>query len=169
MAKSTANDGEATRRRSGLRAIAATLPKVTRPALGKRGLGTAGLATDWPQIVGAEIAARCHPRKLERPRRGAAHAGLLTLRVDAGFALEVQHLEPLLIERINGYLGHAAVGRIRLIQTPARRRLDAPAPAPPIDPVTEATLIRRVDSVADPDLHDALLALGRAVAGERGP
>lgn len=155
------------RRRSGLRAIAATVPKVTRRALGRRALGAAGLIADWPQVVGPEISARCHPRKLERPRRGDSKGGVLTLRADAGFALELQHLEPLLIERINGYLGFAAVSRLRLIQTPGRRPPPAPPRTAPIDPAREAALLQRVESVTEPDLHDALLALGRAVAGEQ--
>lgn len=160
-------DGDAARRRSGLRAIAATVPKVTQRALGRRALGAAGLIADWAHIVGPEIATRCQPRRLVRAPRGGGEGGVLVLRIDAGFALEIQHLEPLLVERINGYYGRAAVARLRLIQTPGRRPPAARALAPAIDPAKETELIRRAKSLADPDLYDALLALGRAVAREK--
>ena len=46
------------------------------------------------------------------------------LRVaSGGLAMELQHFEPVLVERINAYFGYPAVARVKLIQGPL------PAPA----------------------------------------
>ena len=156
---------ESRRGRAGLRALAATLPKVTHRALGRRGFAEGGLTTEWASVMGKEIADRCRPVKLVRSRPGGSSEGTLTLRVEPGFALELQHLAPLLIERINGHFGAPVVHRLRLLQaplTPPRPRR-APRKARPLDPREEADLKCRAAAVVDEGLREALERLGRAV------
>lgn len=156
--------GRAARRGGGLRALAASLPKVTGKAFGRRGLAAGGLVADWPSIVGAELAAVSLPRGLSR-----AGAGTLTLRVEPGHAVTLQHLEPLVIDRVNGYLGYRAVQRLRLRQGPLGRR-SAPlrAPPAPLSKAEEARLRARTDTVGDQALRGALERLGRAVRRQDG-
>ena len=155
---------QARRRRGfGLQAIARTLPKVTAKVLGRRGFAEADLLSNWAGIVGRDIAAHCAPRKLSRARRGAGGDGELTLRVEAGFALELQHLEPQLLERINSHFGYRAVGRLRLLQAPARAP-EAPKPrAAKPAPAEEAALEARLADVEDAELRAALGRFGQAV------
>ena len=125
------DDKDSHRRRGGLRPLAVTLPKVTRKALGRRGLAEGSLMTEWPEIVGEALAARCLPLKLSfhDPKRRAE--GTLTLQVESAWTLELQHLAPQLIERINQTLGYAAVSRLAFRQGPLPGR---PAQEPPRDP-----------------------------------
>ena len=156
--------GKKTRRGGGLRALAVTLPRVTAKAFGRRGLAEAGLVADWPAIVGGELAGVLLPRGLSFARRAERRDGTLTLRVEPGFAPAVQHLEPLLIERINGYLGYPAVGRLRLQQGPvASRAPAAPRKAAPLPPEATKALAKRLDQVGDPELAAALERLGQAL------
>ncbi len=155
----------ARRGRAGLRALAATLPKVTHRALGRRGFAEGGLASEWTSVMGKEIAARCRPAKLVRARPGGSSEGVLTLRVEPGFAIELQHLAPLLIERINGHFGASVVHRLRFLQAPlAPLRPPANTRTPrPVDPRDEAALKLRAATVDDENLRGALERLGRAV------
>lgn len=159
-------DGRTGSRRSarGLRNLAASLPRITRKALGKGGYAEGGLIADWPSIVGAELAARCRPTKLAFARAEGRRAGTLTLRVEAGHALEIQHRLPLLIERINGHFGYRVVERVKLQQSslPAPRAPEAPAETP-LGAAAAAALAGKVAEVEDPDLQEALERLGRAV------
>ncbi len=154
---------ETTPRRAGLRALAESLPRVTKRLFGKRGFAEGGLAADWPGIVGAELAARCRPGKLAFARAAERREGTLTLRVEAPFATELQHLAPQIMERINGYFGYRAVARLRLKQVPYRpsQQRDRTAPAP--DPEITPELAARLESVEDPELRAALARLGRAL------
>lgn len=161
--KPPARKPEPAPRRAGLRALAVSLPRVTKRLFGKRGFAEGGLAADWPGIVGAELATRCRPGKLAFARATERREGTLTLRVEAPFATEVQHLAPQIMERINGYFGYRAVARLLLKQV-------AYSPQPAIqptksEPVPEMTpeLAARLESVEDPELRAALGRLGRAL------
>ena len=90
---------EAMRRGGGLWRLPDLLGKVLDPASRRRGLAEAGVLTDWPSIVGEALAARCQPVKLTGSGRG--HGGILHVHVAGSAALELQHSEPQLLERIN--------------------------------------------------------------------
>lgn len=91
------------------------LAQVTAPVMRKHGYLKARLFTQWAEIVGAETARKCHPKQLTFPQKQNIN-GTLTLRVSSGFALELQHLEPVLLEKMAVYFGFRAIDRIRLEQ-----------------------------------------------------
>ena len=151
-------------RRPGMRAVGATAARVAAPIVARRGGGALGrLKAAWAAAVGAEFAAATWPEALGRD-------GALKLRVASSAALELQHRTPLVIERINSFLGHQAVTRLALIQRPLP--LPAPPRPPPPPPLSaeEATALdSRLAEIADPELRAALAGLGRLLlAGRRG-
>lgn len=156
-------------RRGSLRAIAAEVPRIAAAVLGKRGFGEAQLLAEWAAIMGPGLADHVSPDKLSFSR-GERREGTLRLRVAPGVALEVQHREPQLIERINAFFGYRAVARLVLVQGPPAR---APEPAPPAPrPLVRAeaqALDRRLATIEDPGLRDALRRLGAAVIGSDKP
>lgn len=156
---------EADRRRGGMRALAADVPQVVKPALGKRGFSEGQLVAQWADIVGADLARRMMPEKLTFPP-GERRDGTLRLRVAPGFALEVQHREPQILERLNAFFGYRALARLALIQGPLPTE---PAAAPrrrrDLAPSERAALTRRLADITDSDLRDALTRLGEAVIG----
>ncbi|MCP5382446.1 MAG: DUF721 domain-containing protein [Kordiimonadaceae bacterium] len=69
----------------------------------------------WKEIVGAVLAKASLPERLVIPRNNeneGARAGTLHIRVDGSFAPEMQHLEPLVIDRINSYYGYKAIEKL---------------------------------------------------------
>lgn len=160
-------DASANGRSGGVRSLAALLPRVTRPILGRRGFAEANIITEWATIIGTNLARICHPEKLAFPK-GKRIDGVLHVRVVGGAATELQHLEPQVVERINAYFGYAAVGRLKLLHTP------------PIGPVTtprqpiadkggmgrlEPPLLsqKQTDTIKNSELRNALENLGRAI------
>jgi hypothetical protein len=148
----------------GPRALAGLLNKVTRPIFGKRGFAGGAVITEWPTIVGRHLAAHTAPERIAYQGGGRDH-GVLHLRVDSGaLATELQHLEPQLLDRINGYFGYRSVERLRIVHGPL-----PPAPAPPkpapraLDRCEEKDLADRLADIKDEDLRAALDALGRVV------
>ncbi len=148
----------------GLRAVATSVNKVVRPIWRKRGLADASLVTDWPAIVGPDLAGQCHPQRLVRKRDDSG--GTLHVVVAGPLALELQHLAPQVIERINAYFGYQAVGRLRLHQGPIKRPTQQRKPVP--ETSEPPGLADRLTSVDDPDLKRALHSLGRAVLARKG-
>ncbi len=151
-----------TKRQSrGLLAIATTLPRVTATARDKRGLPEPALVEQWSAIVGKTLADQCAPQRLARGRGGTD--GTLHLRVSGPLALELQHLEPQLLERINGFFGYRAVARLSLHQTAPAPPKPALKPRPKPTPQQAAALAERLATVDDPGLRDSLGRLGAAV------
>lgn len=137
------------------------LPRIAGKALGKQGLGEAQLLRHWAEIVGERLAQCTSPERLSFVR-GARRDGTLKLRVEPGIALEIQHSEPVLLERINGFFGYRAVARLTLQQSFLPRREPRPQPRP-LDEKTAAALENRVAAVGDEPLRAALRRWGAAI------
>ncbi len=159
--------GDGERRRGKMRAVGRELPRIAGRALGKRGLGEAQLLAEWRAVVGDELAAETLPVKLGFPQGGRRN-GVLKLRVTSAAALSVQHREPQILERINGFFGYGAVARLALVQGPLPDRSRAgPRVQRPLTPAESAALARRVSQVPDSGLKSALERLGTAILAER--
>ncbi len=159
----------AERRGRGFRALAQDLGRLTAPLFAKRGLAAGALVTRWPEVVGPQLATFTIPERIIFAR-GRREDGTLAVRVENGaLALELQHLAPQLIERVNGFFGYRAVERLKLTQgpLPARRTPRRPATAATPAGPTE-TVRRRLATVEDGDLRAALtdLATARAKRGD---
>jgi hypothetical protein len=174
-ASSSPGAGEV-RRGGGLWRLPDLLGRVLDPPARRRGLAEATLLTDWPAVVGPELAARSQPVKLtgDRSPRGGA---ILVLHCSSAAALELQHAELQLLERINDHFGYPAVARLRLIQAPPKRPVKRRS-ARPVRALTTDDLDAievAVEPLADPGLREALARLGRTLkthideSGSDGP
>ncbi|WP_254434946.1 DUF721 domain-containing protein [Magnetospirillum sp. UT-4] len=156
------------RRTYGMVSIAVPAERVTRPAFGRHGFAGAALVVDWPAIVGSAVAAHTLPLRIKFPPKERTGGTLEVKVASSAFATELQHLEPLILERINGYFGWQAVARLKLRHGPLPKRAAAAAPPPPDAEAAErlAGTLARVD---DPDLRAALERLGRHVLRKGNP
>ena len=146
-----------------MKSLGSAVSKVAAPVLGRRGFGEAQVILEWPSVVGSALARDSLPVKLSFAK-GDRLDGTLHLRVAPGAALEIQHLEPLIIERINTFFGYRAVARLALRQGPLPQPAEPPAPAArPLGRAETAALEQGLEGVKDPDLRAALARLGRAV------
>ncbi len=147
---------------SGPRSIAQAVARVTKVPLGKRGFAEGGMIADWGSIVGEAVSRFAQPLKIQYPP-GERGDGTLHIRVASGaMATQLQHLEPLLIQRINGYFGYKAVARIAYTQGPLPKRPERKVPPPPVlPPAREQQLQDQLSGVEDPELKDMLARLGR--------
>jgi len=154
-------------RRGYLRAVGQELPRVAGRILGKQGLGEAQLVSEWAAVVGPELAATTLPVRLSFPAGGRRN-GTLKLRVTSTAALAVQHREPQILERINGFFGYGAVARLVLVQGPLPRRPEPAPPTPrPLTPAEAAGLAERLNQLPDSPVKSALHRLGAAILGRR--
>ena len=138
----------------GPRPVGALIPPLTRPAFRRRAPAAAQLMADWAAIVGPELAAITTPRRLS--------GGTLTLACAGPVALELQHLGPTLIGRINAHLGTATVHRLAFVQVAPAAPSGTAAPPRRPDPATVARVESALADLPDGALRDALAALGRA-------
>lgn len=151
-------------RYQGMVSIAVPADRVTRPVFGRHGFVSGALVVDWPAIVGSAVAAHTLPLRIKFPPKERGEGTLEIKVASSAFATEIQHLEPLILERINGHFGWKAVARLKLRHGPLPQR--APTRAAAADPMAGPLPERAqaaLDRVEDPDLRDALARLGRRI------
>jgi hypothetical protein len=155
--------------------LADFVDKALDPVLAKQGFGQSDVILHWEEIVGDRLARVSAPLRISWPARGAKHnpvapaePGLLELRVEGAFALEIQHLAPIILERVNVHLGWRCVGRLQIRQGPIG--LNKPGRvtkgAPDANALEQASLAS--EKILDEPLRDALTRFGAAVLSNAG-
>lgn len=146
------------------RRIAGAVQKVAGPAYRSHSRPGHDLGAAWAQIVGETLAHMTRPDHYQ-PGKGAANNGVLTIRVAGAFGLDIQHLQPQIIDRVNAHFGYRAIDRIKIIQGPlpeATRPL-TPSRQKAISPADQSTITDHTKAVTDDRLRNALETLGKGI------
>ena len=130
------------------------------------GFVQSAVVSRWSEIVGERYAEVSSPESIRFPT-GSRRNGTLTLLVEGAHAPLIQHLGPMVIERVNRFFGYEAVAKLvfrqgRLPQKPQAPARPAPAPVP-------AELGEGLRSIADPELRACLESLAGQIAATTGP
>lgn len=154
-------------------ALADFVGRTLDPALRRRGFQTGDILAHWPQIIGQRLAEATQPEKLIWPRPVAdadpaapVEPATIVIRVDGPVAIEVQHMAPQILERLNVYFGYGAIGKVRFVQAPVRAAAPAKPPKKTCPPDASKAVERQVQDIADDELRQSLAALGRNIAAE---
>jgi hypothetical protein len=132
---------------------------LTQAAFKSHGFAQADVLARWPEIVGDAIAAVARPERIRWPRSaggGQMQGGTLFVKAMAGRGLEVQQSVPLIIERINRFLGYGAIMAVKIQQS---HELPETQPAKS----TPAALSEPPRGIEEPELAAALQRLGGGV------
>jgi hypothetical protein len=97
------------------RQVAEMLPDVGRAAFRRFGFAQSSIITRWREIVGERYAGVSSPESIRFPP-GKRSAGVLTLVVEGAHAPMMQHVGPVIVERVNRFFGYEAVERIAFRQ-----------------------------------------------------
>lgn len=150
------------------RSLSALAGPIARKALGKRFAALGALLENWPNIVGADLAHRAQPDKLDFPH-GERQGGVLTIRAASADALELQHETPRILERLNGHFGYRAIDRIKLIQAPLNRPESKSAKrSKPVSPEESAVIAIALSTVENPSLRHHLEQMAEALLKDGG-
>lgn len=147
-----------------LRPLGALTPGIVGPVFSKRGFAGADLAVHWTDIVGSGVANHSRPLGLHWPKGGGEQGigATLTIACTGAFALDLQQMTPVILERLNRRLGWRCVTRILIKQMPVR----APQPKPTVlkpAPEDEIAASRIAAGIAADTLRDAMTRLGAGV------
>ncbi|HEX8571208.1 MAG TPA: DciA family protein [Allosphingosinicella sp.] len=145
------------------RAVSDIVPDIGRAAFRRFGFVQSSIVSRWREIVGERYATVSSPESIRFPA-GKRSDGVLNLVVEGAHAPMMQHVAPVIVERVNRFFGYPAVARVAfrqgLVQVARAKRPSAPPSLRPI-PVELGDSLREV---ADPELRACLESLARGVA-----
>ena len=153
-------------RRGHARAAGDLIGDIGGMAFKKFGFVQASVVSRWKEIVGERYGQVSLPESIRFPA-GRKSGGTLTLLVEGAHAPLIQHLGPMIIERVNRFFGYEAINKVAFRQgrlpgdAPQRSRSE-PAPVP-------QELGEGLRAVADPELRACLASLAGHIAGTAGP
>jgi hypothetical protein len=130
------------------------------------GFVQSSIVSRWAEIVGERYARVSSPESIRFPA-GRKSSGVLTLLVEGAHAPLIQHLTPMIIDKVNLFFGYAAINRIVFKQ-------GRPPPPPPrperpqLKPVPKE-LGEGLREIADPELRACLESLAAQIAASTGP
>jgi hypothetical protein len=139
---------------------------IGNPSFRRFGFIQSSIVSRWSEIVGERYAKVSSPESIRFPT-GKKAGGVLTLMVEGAHAPLIQHLTPMIVERVNRFFGYSAINRIVF-------RQGKPLPAPP-SPVRQQ--LRPVPKeigdglreIADPELRACLESLAARIVASSGP
>ena len=145
------------------RSVSDMLPDVGRAAFRRFGFVQSSVVSRWREIVGERYAGVSTPESIRFPH-GRRSDGVLTLVVEGAHAPMMQHVAPVIMERVNRFFGYPAVERLAfkqgIVKVAKAKARTAPPSLRPI-PVELGDSLREV---ADPELRACLESLARGVA-----
>lgn len=159
-------DGKAARRGGGFRRASDRARPVLDKVAGRHGFAQADVLLRWAEIAGEALAPTCRPLKV-RYGGNRQLGATLVVQSDGARALEVEHLAPRIVERVNQFYGYRAISRVSIVQTGAAGFAE-PAGAfagPDLSPSPADTGRASVlaEGVEDDGLRAALTRLGANV------
>jgi hypothetical protein len=164
-------DSSSSPAKRGPKAVSDLIEASLEPTLRARGFASSAIHLHWAEIAGSRLAPWTEPVQLKWPPRPPGQeiptdGATLTIKVEGAFALDLQHMTPQLIERINSHFGWRCVAKLLLKQGPVRKA------APPRKRETKTLtaedskkLDQLIDGIEKPELKAALARLGVGVMG----
>ena len=151
--------------------VSKVLGRITGRTMNRRGFSDSRMLENWSAIVGPQLAAMSQPVRLSRCKSGRdgedTAGGVLTVKAEGAIALEIQHLSPQIIDRLNSYYGHAAISRLNIIQGPVTIT-PSPLNPPPIKEEDISALADDFEEIETPRLKLALASLALLMRRDKG-
>ena len=152
-----------------LQSISLALRPLTQKILGNKGFVEADIILNWGEIVGEKLAKFCFPQRIDFQKE-KKNNGCLHLEVHSGaFAVEIQHREKYILNKINTYFGYNAVSTIKIMQNnqlqiPSEKIRHQEKPEIKELPPQEEQQIKNLCSkINNQNLKEILIKLGHSV------
>ena len=141
------------------------LGEIGGVAFRRFGFVQSAIVSRWSEIVGERYARVSSPESIRFPA-GRKSGGVLTLLVEGAHGPLLQHLSPLIMERVNRFFGHQAIDRVVFRQGRPIAKTKSPQ-RPQSGPVPKE-LGEGLRQIADPELRACLESLAAKIAGTSG-
>jgi hypothetical protein len=150
------------------RAVSDMLPEVGGAAFRRFGFVQSSVVSRWREIVGERYAGVSSPESIKFPS-GRKSDGVLTLIVEGAHAPMMQHVAPVIVERVNRFFGYKAVERVSFRQGIVKMAKTKPRVTPPSLKPIPSGLGDSLREIVDPELRTVLESLARGLSPSEEP
>ncbi|MFK7942803.1 MAG: DUF721 domain-containing protein [Paracoccaceae bacterium] len=161
------------RRGKGFQSASGASRGLVRTLASKKGFAEADVLLRWAEIVGEAHLGLCQPQTV-RFSQDRSVGATLVVECTSAHAPEVEHLSPVLIDRVNQFYGYRAIGRIKVMQTAglrgfaeAQMTFEGADAAPTSTHETRAADLAK--DIQNPGLRAALARMGAHVLAQGRP
>lgn len=146
---------------------------LIKSAISAEDLVGVDILLNWKDVVGNEIFSYCQPIKTKFNPKNSERTLYLEVPV-GGFALEIQHKEKYIIDKINAYFGYNAIHKINITQNinmHIRKNNDENynSEAKIISEEDEKYLLDLTTEIKDSKLRENLIKIGKnVISSEKG-
>jgi len=151
----------------GLKPLSERIPAIAGQAFSRKFVMLGRILTYWTDIVGADLASKTQPVKLQyrKPKDGGKATATLSISTSSAEATMLHYRKELILERINQIFGEKFVTAVRFVPTETAEQ-DFKKPGKPRKILTETDktyLSGVLESIEDPGLKAQLENLGKAI------
>ncbi len=149
--------------------LAQLIDKASSKAFIARGKPFKEIAIKWRLIVGQTIWMKTIPHRITYKKFSKGNSpGNLVIKSDPAFALELQHLQDKLIEKINNFLGYHAIESITLLQAPIPKKTEKKYLVKSENPVIHDKILqKKTENLKSEELSSALIKLGQTALSRK--
>ena len=158
-----------------LESLGSIFVPLIKNAISSEDLVGIDILLSWREIVGDEIYSYCEPIKTKFDYKNSERTLYLEVPI-GGFALEIQHKEKYIIDKINAYFGYNAVHKINITQNADRKvrevkyiKEETPKKDKKISEEDEKYLLNLITGIKDDKLRENLVKIGKnVILSEKG-
>ena len=138
--------------------------QLTRSLVSRKDNFLASLLYDWPFIMGEKYAPHITLNKISFPKDKNTGATLHLSVASGSMALMTHHLQPMILEKVNQFVGYAAFQKINVQQIKCEKSPSRQAKESPLLPSDDQAKIETLlNQTPEGDLKEALKKLGESL------
>lgn len=153
------------------RRLSGIVKNISDPIFGKKSMLYGQLISNWPNIAGEDMSSYAVPLELKFKRTsGKQNTAVLKLAVSSARAQDVLMQKDLLIEKLNQFMGFAAIEDIQLIHKPhkaVQQKAMHIRQKKPVSSEQKKQIDSAVSDIENDELKLALQSFGNAICSRQ--
>ena len=157
---------------NGFRLVSTSVPKVTEKVFSRKQIMLGRLLTQWPEIVGKDMALKTAPGKIRRmkSRKTGKMQASLDISASTADATLMHYRKDLILQRLNLIFGDDTISAIRFVPKATNDTNEHVKKRKKALSLGEKEMLSHMlSSVEDTDLLQKLQSLGEAILQDRKP
>ncbi|MFP4313199.1 MAG: DUF721 domain-containing protein [Alphaproteobacteria bacterium] len=149
-----------------MRPVSEATAKVTNQVFGRKYIALGRIVTQWPEIVGADLATKAQPAGLQyrRFKNSKTPDAVLEIATTSAYATRLHYQKDLILERLNQLFGEKWISAIKFVNVPSNQSAAPKIQKRPLLSSDDENYIKQsLDLITDIDVRNTLEQFGKSL------